>query len=294
MSNYADHPDYQSQLRGIIAMPEDDVRRLVLADWLDENGDPTHARMIRFQCAPYPPHTGDCGGAMGDWSSGCEGCRIDGQIATLLLAGADHAGGGLKGRWELLFAPHAAGVFSNDPPNGWQPERPRHGRGCDVWATVRRGFIHTVTCTLSDWIGRHCPRCSGEGCSPHGIADNGSCIDTVKGIGPAVVAAHPVVTVLLTDVRPHRHLTVNQGERFGFELADDNARDDWQLPACLFNELPPGDWIINRNRRWWGGVQEAESHLSAACLAWAVKERDRNAKEEDQSSRQQVPQTHGG
>jgi uncharacterized protein (TIGR02996 family) len=42
------------QLEGIIAAvfatPEDDLPRLVLADWLEENGDPDHAALIRVSC----------------------------------------------------------------------------------------------------------------------------------------------------------------------------------------------------------------------------------------------------
>src|SRR5262249_17925886 len=39
----------------IVASPEDDVPRLIYADWLEENGDPEHADLIRVQIA----HTRD-------------------------------------------------------------------------------------------------------------------------------------------------------------------------------------------------------------------------------------------
>jgi uncharacterized protein (TIGR02996 family) len=38
-------------LQAIIERPDEDADRLIYADWLDENGDPTRAEFIRLQCA---------------------------------------------------------------------------------------------------------------------------------------------------------------------------------------------------------------------------------------------------
>jgi uncharacterized protein (TIGR02996 family) len=38
-------------LRAICANPDDDLPRLIYADWLDEHGDPDRAEFIRLQCA---------------------------------------------------------------------------------------------------------------------------------------------------------------------------------------------------------------------------------------------------
>jgi uncharacterized protein (TIGR02996 family) len=43
-------PGWEPFLAAIIAMKEDDLPRLVFADWLDENGDPDRAELIRLQC----------------------------------------------------------------------------------------------------------------------------------------------------------------------------------------------------------------------------------------------------
>jgi uncharacterized protein (TIGR02996 family) len=40
----------QGLLRAILENPDDDLPRLVLADWLEENGDEVRARFIRLQC----------------------------------------------------------------------------------------------------------------------------------------------------------------------------------------------------------------------------------------------------
>src|SRR6476620_2551512 len=43
-------PDDDAFLRAIIANPDDDLPRLVYADWLDEHGEPERAEFIRVQC----------------------------------------------------------------------------------------------------------------------------------------------------------------------------------------------------------------------------------------------------
>ena len=43
--------DGEALLRGVIAAPDDDLPRLVYADWLDEHDDPARAEVIRVQCA---------------------------------------------------------------------------------------------------------------------------------------------------------------------------------------------------------------------------------------------------
>jgi uncharacterized protein (TIGR02996 family) len=51
--------DESALLGTILDQPDDDVPRLVYADWLDEHGDADRARFIRLQCAadelPYGP-----------------------------------------------------------------------------------------------------------------------------------------------------------------------------------------------------------------------------------------------
>src|SRR5581483_7143335 len=43
--------DRAAFLRAIADHPDDDLPRLVYADWLDEHGDPARAEFIRVQCA---------------------------------------------------------------------------------------------------------------------------------------------------------------------------------------------------------------------------------------------------
>src|SRR4051812_6366435 len=50
-------PDDDAFLRAIIDNPDDDLPRLVYADWLDEHGDPDRAEFIRLQCTLSCPST---------------------------------------------------------------------------------------------------------------------------------------------------------------------------------------------------------------------------------------------
>src|SRR5215475_6482850 len=50
--------DRDALLAAVAAQPDDDLPRLVYADWLDEHGDPDRAEFIRVQCAmARPPMT---------------------------------------------------------------------------------------------------------------------------------------------------------------------------------------------------------------------------------------------
>src|SRR5438094_91305 len=41
---------HEAFLQAILDDPADDTRRLVYSDWLEENGDPERAELIRIQC----------------------------------------------------------------------------------------------------------------------------------------------------------------------------------------------------------------------------------------------------
>jgi uncharacterized protein (TIGR02996 family) len=43
-------PDGEALVASVLARPDDDAPRLVYADWLEENGDPDRAELIRVQC----------------------------------------------------------------------------------------------------------------------------------------------------------------------------------------------------------------------------------------------------
>lgn len=68
-THYTTHPDYRAMLAGIRADKADDLKRLVLADWLEEHGQAERAELIRVQCRIAEIRR-DCM---------CGGCRTSGQ-----------------------------------------------------------------------------------------------------------------------------------------------------------------------------------------------------------------------
>lgn len=131
-----------------------------------------------------------------------------------------------------------------------------------------RGFVARVWCRLADWIGGECGRCDGSGAvedfEPHHIdptgrwlGSNGSvdcpdCSGTGRtpGIGPAVVAAHPLDRVVLTDRNPEQ----DRGQ-WGYPFVGDED----SIPDII---LSPFNWGYESE-------EEARKFVSDAALMWA-------------------------
>jgi uncharacterized protein (TIGR02996 family) len=116
------HPMYQSFLKDILQHPKDDTPRLILCDWLEENGYEKEAGFTRYQlsqpngacCCHGDAEVGICcPGRDGDvWCPNCDWLRECGVPTALLGEGT--------------------------------PGHPRYD--------TRRGFLHTVRCRLADWL----------------------------------------------------------------------------------------------------------------------------------------------
>src|SRR5262245_45981693 len=58
----AEHPGL---LQAVIEAPDDDVPRLIYADWLEDHGETERAEFIRMQCWPDPRQVGRVGALLG-------------------------------------------------------------------------------------------------------------------------------------------------------------------------------------------------------------------------------------
>jgi uncharacterized protein (TIGR02996 family) len=139
----------QALLAAIRAAPEDDLPRLVFADWLDEHRQPERAEFIRTSIHHQRSENG--------W---------------MLQPHIHH-------KQSHLF------VVPNLNP---------------MWYLFRRGFVAEVRCRLSEW-------CGGEWRANRDLRPGqfvtAADVTPIIGIGPAVVAAHPVQVVTITDREPH-------------------------------------------------------------------------------------------
>lgn len=123
-----DHPGF---LADILENPEDDVPRLIYADWLQDNGQPQRAEFIRVQIE------------LSKLGSNFRSTATDQLLARE------------KKLWGYL--PALVGImwdFKEALP-GWAVLLPRDGGNgltdSFPWAIVRRGFIQRVRCTVRVW-----------------------------------------------------------------------------------------------------------------------------------------------
>lgn len=272
MSTAPPHPEQLAFLSGIIAHPADDIRRLVYADWLDEHGRPEMADFIRVQV---------------EIAALCEKTRAGTVTAE---ESARHLG--LFDREMELI--RTTGVYEETVH---VTARWLRSVGIDYSHCVfnRGGFLHTVQCRMADWVGGECGHCQGRGELWNGGWENRTtpivqpdemrvCLvcngdRTRPGVGPQLVATHPVEKVVLTDREPwHNDRGSNPDPDVREELllpdvwvwlkehVTDGPPNRHRLPAVVWEFLQPDP------RRTTAGFDTPDSALdalSAALLAWA-------------------------
>ena len=161
-------------IRAVIARPDDDAPRLIMADWLDEQGQGERAEFIRVQVAlatstedatPRPAHVTEL-----NWRR-TAGMRAERRYQRLRRREQD-----------LLTMYRDAEGWSYW--TRWAPLVLRYLRGCR-WS-YRRGFVESVTCTAEDWMAH---------------AD-------------AILAEQPIQEVTLTTWPKHRARKFNDNRSF--------------------------------------------------------------------------------
>jgi len=224
-------------IQAICESPFDDGPREMYADWLMERGDP-RGEFIRVQLRIAALDVE----LMSD--EDCEHPNCPGCVERRALRQREQ---------ELLFWPH--GLLTEMLPTikglsrwdtggayGWYPDGTT-GRGRDITAAFRRGFIERVECRMRDWLDH----------------------------GPALVRAAPITEVRLTDKEPI--VSVHQGIQYRWA-----QRERWRWrnrpqPEPLAHELPE-EWFKLLNGkppgRWhYTTIDAAHADLSRAALAWA-------------------------
>jgi uncharacterized protein (TIGR02996 family) len=206
-------------LKAVIAAPDDDLPRLIYADWLDERGDP-RGEFIRCQIEleQYRPLV------------------VNGETYDVTTTGdAGHADALRRRERELQSCPLSQ----------WREWcNPLIDLGAGWTWTMRRGFVESVTCTLADWLAH----------------------------GPAVVRAAPVQAVQMSGRRPVHGRTAGLFYWYRWPQYDPER---YHLAPPLFAALRGGSMEFD-NTRGYPTEAAALADLSAACIAWAKAEADRN------------------
>mgnify|MGYP001806793589 CR=1 FL=1 len=248
MSELQDHPEYRGLLAAIKAAPDDDLPRLVLADWLEEHDAPEWAEFVRCQCeVDRHPHAAriwgdtftDAEGVLRDWQPALTSARLSRElwpaVSKLIFTGDLNEGQTPYHAWPRV-------CYFADERRAAVPEY-----------TARRGFVDQVRCSTARWIGEghHDP------------------------LGPILLARQPVRRVTFRD------------REWGGRDHGWSAREDDDTPGEQRNRLPwgiarylyrlkgytgtsSGEVGGGRVLVWYYATREAANDaLSAAAIAWA-------------------------
>ena len=263
--------DAEALLAGILERPEDDVARLVYADWLEENGG-------TVSCPVCPPDEGEEPHPADIICDRCHGSRTvsDGQreraefIRDCIWMNANHTdcpvrlGDVKRGRpvplrcgaceyctarrrAEKFYAKHIwlpgvnyAVCFEPSPLDGPMPTGP------GLTLSVSRGFVSTVRTTLADWL-RHGPRIVAE--QP---------VERVDAIGKEPLGNHGVDGYFGGD--PDSPADAWFWIRDPYPVIN---QTEWQVPNEIYDLMPTGEYE---------SPELALAALSLALVNWARRE----------------------
>jgi uncharacterized protein (TIGR02996 family) len=139
------HQDWEALLRTVVATPDDDLPRLVAADWLDENAGHFAAALPAVSSEE-------------SWAARAELIRVQCQLARLTRADADFAR--LARLERRLLTPFHADRLLWTLEACPQLVRLQVGSGSALAGlvltspaecTFRRGFVEAVRCPAADW-----------------------------------------------------------------------------------------------------------------------------------------------
>lgn len=196
--------DHPALMDAVLSRPGEDTPRLVLADWLDDNGAGDRAEFIRVQIelARY-------------------GNKCDGPCGQTLCRRC-HA---LQKESALACSPHIEAAFAPSLPDGWYwTTGSMPIRDGIPHAIVSRGFVDEIRLSLAAFAGATCEPCEGRGTirvpGGHGDTDTVLCpacnpnewdrmmghrhpdAGTTPGLAAELFKRHPITAVRLTDVEP--------------------------------------------------------------------------------------------
>lgn len=192
-------------LRAIIADPDNDVPRLIYADWLEEHGETARADFVRVQCELAKPRPA-CewldlnGGPCPDYNAKRPPCRVINWCPT---CGRHEARMAHPRRRECdLLETHHRGWA----PPGWDWGLLHDlslGAPLDPYVTAscifHRGFVDALACSCADWL-RHGHALTQA--APIRDVTLGGCMDPTTWSGLDLVGVHRQFRPLVDDPFP--------------------------------------------------------------------------------------------
>lgn len=256
MSSVYDTPEWAAWLASIKEMPDDDNRRLVAADFLEENGEGERAGLIRKMCEKHTRYVEfgprDVGGGMWIWDP------VKRSMPTWF-------------KWKATCRRVAKLALKGLHTTEWRSMSVR----------LHRGFVSRVSGPLVSLIGgRGCNRCVGGGREPtdrHGNVYVGECPDCngtgrTPGVLRELVRREPVAAtgIEVTDREPRYAESVEKWHWVHEGNPHAAAGRPDTLPVELWETDPISKPILQpagrRAARWFDSEDTARAALSAALL----------------------------
>lgn len=260
--------DFANLMKAVCASPADDLPRLVLADWLEENGQPERAEFIRLQCELEKVREyggGHCPGCLvagGELhADGCwvkagrkrESDLVDAHIRVWLDVAVP---GAVMSHW----SPH------NTVPYFVLPARPSDPVRAVNVERVTRGFWTGVACELDTWFGFWDVV---EVTRPGELVRRYQKTLFNPGIGGTLVSSQPIDWVTITDRHPGEYGDTR--EWYFVRWTPQVTHDIHTLPPEVFDRIP-GEVHVNQlgtHTKHFPNSGMANAALSAACIDWA-------------------------
>lgn len=259
-------------LRAIVNSPDDDLPRLVYADFLEEKGEADHAVFIRQQCWGVPHQHPHYQGAKCSYHQHRMFEKRLGWVADInkLLREIGEGGIGQKnfGRYSW-----------NEEKDGsiWMEI------GDDARFTIRRGFVSEIRLPLAAFLGGQCERC-GE-MHPFDRYELRTCPDCHgtghrPGLGRIIAEREPVEKWVLTGAEPIM-LNTSPNDQLVFQdrycwypwrLAE-GGTDAEDLPGRLFDLLPHEGAFFDGEFLCFPTREAALDALAEACWLYANRPR---------------------
>lgn len=265
MSVY-ENPDWLALVAGIIVDPANDLRRLVAADWLEEQAGVTECGM----CKGGPPDEGDAPHPSDAVCPRCQGAgvvpdavadraefiRLQCEAGTATSSREVDLGHANRLDWFDAGAGTRLRIVNESPlelsptviGGEWPEFRVRRGFVAEIHAPA--AWVWGGPCPTCDETNTACLNCKGTGSTPaHGYA---------------VIRSHPVTRVVVTDAHPH---CGRDSWFYWIETGHGYADSSDTVSPEVFKKLdashPDGTGVM----RGFATADSAHAALSAAVIA---------------------------
>ena len=261
-------------LAGVIASPDDDGPRMVMADWLEKRGQSERAEFIRVQCELARLQDPVCPVCRSEkliphrvtstpWLTRCSECSwchgpfwLDTDTRMKHLAS-------LRRRERELWELGCSYWFAEFP--GCVALAPGHECNLPSHGFSSRGFISSITCSADDFLRvapdliwhpqqtRECPECGTEAWQRGHLLDTKDCTHCLDAAGKPTgrlprempKGCQPLELVRLTTwPDPVRFGATSDTCEMGWNLSREFAGINFELPAAGVDMASGRDWTV--------------------------------------------------